>query len=185
MLQPLFIERTAQRIPLPWWNVQQPLAGLTGAALYHWLPLWVKDVREYDNHPQPEVAAATTVHELGLALLTALFRVCISSHRSMGHEMRRQPATVSCSQVAATAQPPAAGREPEPGDLELPTWAKEALGRHDAAGHASLRSLWGGMSRDQQAAMCLFTNPPVRLHHPTSGDVRDACIRVYAPTESR
>lgn len=185
MLHTLSTTRTAQRIPLPWWNVQQPLTDLRGAALHLLLPLWVKDVRACDNHPQPEVAAARTVHELGLALLTASFRVCISSHRGMGHKMRQQLPRVPGSQAAAAAQRLAEGAEPEPGDLEPPVWATDALGPFNPAGLASLKNLWGNMRRDQQAAVCLFTNPPVRMHHPNAGDVRDACIRVYAPTESK
>lgn len=160
-----------QRVGLRWWNDQTALSGTQGEGTYRHFPLAILDLRMHDDHPWPKVAAAKTVHELGTALLAVLFKLCLKKYRVMGYKMRWE--------LVPQQQPAAEG---EPVRVPPPEWVIELATPQDPLEHQT--KLWEAMTPEEQAALMLFTRPPVRLNHPDDGDERVACIRIMNQRDS-
>lgn len=161
-----------QRVKLLWWNDGTPLSGLQAEGTYRHFPLAFKNLRMHDGHLWPRVAAATDVHHLGTALLAVLFSMCVKKYRVMGYKMRWE----------LVAQQPAAGQAVTV-RVPAPQWVAElATPQHPLQQH---EALWHDMTAEEQAALMLFTKPPVRLNHPHDGDERVACIRIMTRRDAK
>lgn len=159
-----------QHVKLLWWGNPTPLSGLQAEGTYGHFPLAVERLRMHDGHPCPRVAAASDVHELGTALLAVLFSKCVKKYRVMGYKMRWE----------LVAQQPAAG---QPVIVPAPQWVAEHATPQRPLQHHE--ALWHAMTAEEQAALMLFTKPPVRLDHPHAGAERVACIRIMSRRDAK
>jgi hypothetical protein len=126
----------------------------------------VSSIRPYEDHACPDLAAAAgrTVFHFCAELLAEVFRACCSIYKRCGRAAQRQHALEKTKPswiLAKVNQTATKERQ----DKQL----REEMAK------------WNSLTAEQQAALLLFTSPPVRKHSGESG--RDACIRLYSPKE--
>lgn len=120
-------------------------------------------IKQHKDHPCPDLAHAATmgtVFEFGAALLTQIFLACCGVYKKWARALQQQHATAHT----------------------LPQWVLSGIAANATRTvEEQHTALWHRLVPDQQAALLLFTSPPVRRHAGQAD--KDACVRLYKPSE--